>query len=138
MNAALLAELLAARLVEEDEYGCWIWQASTDVKGYPRIEVAGRLYYVARLAWELEHGPFPEAMVLRRCRFSRRCCNPDHGELLTRREVVLAGSSPAAVGARKRYCIRGHPLSGDNITPRPDRLRRCRAREYARGRRAAA
>jgi hypothetical protein len=45
----------------------------------------------------------------------RRCCNPDHMELVTSRENVLRGVSPAANNARKTHCNRGHELTGNNV-----------------------
>jgi hypothetical protein len=43
------------------------------------------------------------------------CVNPEHLKAVSMREAVLGGNNPAANNARKTHCVRGHPLSGDNV-----------------------
>jgi hypothetical protein len=55
---------------------CWIWNASTNAKGYGTFKVAGTLHLAHRVAWEMENGPIPSDMdVLHSCD-NRPCCNP--------------------------------------------------------------
>ena len=78
-----------------------------------------------RLAYRLACGEIATALVVHhRCRV-RRCFNPEHLEARTSRENVLMGSGPSAQNARKLTCLKGHPLSGDNLWARPSGVREC-------------
>jgi hypothetical protein len=57
----------------------------------------------------------------------RRCVEVAHLEAVPVRVNVLRSHGPAAVNARKTHCIRGHPLSGDNLYVSSDGCRHCRA-----------
>ena len=50
--------------------------------------------------------------------------NPEHLEVVTSGENVLRGNTLAAKNKLKTHCINGHPLSGDNLYIRKDRLQR--------------
>ncbi|WP_431068169.1 HNH endonuclease [Ralstonia holmesii] len=49
--------------------GCWIWKgAPKQPEGYGLFTINGRQQYAHRYAWELEHGPIPQGLlVLHRC-----------------------------------------------------------------------
>lgn len=69
-----------------------------------------------RLAYAVLRGPVRgEQDVDHLCR-NRRCVNPSHLEPVSRRDNILRGVSPAAHNGAKTHCIRGHPLSGTNLT----------------------
>lgn len=79
---------------------CWEWVRSRSSQGkYPTVGVQGshRPEYAYRVAWESVNGPVPDAAVtpcpdgsdrweLHHACFTRACVNPDHIQLLTRRE----------------------------------------------------
>ena len=69
----------------------------------------GRRVYAHRWAWEQVRGQIPKGLVVDHLCRVRWCCNPDHMELVTNRENILRGISPAADHARKTTCSKGHP-----------------------------
>jgi len=69
---------------------CWHWTASTDVDGYGKfkLKVLGKWRNVksSRMAWVLTRGDVPIGkQVILTC-YNRKCCNPDHLELMTREQ----------------------------------------------------
>lgn len=122
---------------EQDPAGeCWLWKGCLDSNGY------GMIYWSAEQRNVKAHAA---SMCLYRdipiksnrngkewdhlCR-THACVNPDHLELVSRRENVLRGVSPSANKARQTHCANGHPLSGSNLLkPTPAQKstnRRCR------------
>ena len=68
------------------ESSCIVWMGSvldTPNGGYGSLNVGGKIKRVSRLAYELEHGPIPDGMLVdHRCGV-RSCINPDHLRLAT-------------------------------------------------------
>ncbi|WP_353848602.1 HNH endonuclease signature motif containing protein [Cellulomonas sp.] len=81
------------------------------------------------MAWEQENGPIPPGMQLDHLCRVRECVNPLHLELVTQRENILRGESPAAHHARKTHCDHGHEFTPENTyrAPSRPRTRICRA-----------
>jgi hypothetical protein len=110
--------------------GCWIWLGARrgghgNVYGQFRRE-KGPKVQAHVWAWENKHGPLPVGhRPDHLCRI-KLCVNPIHMEPVTSWENTKRGLAPTAVNARKTHCIRGHPLSGDNLITRPDGHRKCR------------
>lgn len=93
---------------------CWIWLGAV-THGYGTQIISRRHVYAHRAVYELHKGAIPAGLVLDHlCRVTR-CVNPDHLEPVTARTNTLRGESIAAANARKTHCLRGHPLSGDNL-----------------------
>jgi hypothetical protein len=67
------------------------------------------------------------------CR-NRACVNPAHMEPVTNKVNIMRGAGVGAMCALKTTCLRGHPLSGDNLRTRPDGERACRTCQRARKR----
>jgi hypothetical protein len=105
---------------------CWTWTAHLNAKGYGQFGVSGRNVKAHRFAYELLVGPIPAGLVIDHLCRNRACCNPDHMEPVTGAVNILRGVGLAAVNARKTKCLRGHPLSGDNLCVRADGERECR------------
>lgn len=121
--------------------GCIEWDGAIDRDGYGRT---GKWVLAHRVAWTAKFGIIPRGKQIDHICRNRRCVNTDHMELVTQKENILRGIGPTAVNARKRYCSKGHALSGSNLVRRPDGHRECRecrrarwrayrAREIARG-----
>lgn len=62
---------------EEDENGCWIWQAKTDF-GYGRFKVDGKTVRAHRWSYEREYGAIPESLELHHKCGNRACVRPSH------------------------------------------------------------
>jgi len=96
---------------------CWLWTASTRY-GYGQYRISEprwKTVLAHRWAWETLVGPIPDGLVTDHLCRVRRCVNPDHLELVTRRENNLRGFSPCAIRARAQLCVNGHEFDGITI-----------------------
>jgi hypothetical protein len=90
--------------------GCWEWFGSISVRGYGQVRHDGRTRSTHRVMYEILVGPIPEGLHLDHlCKYTR-CCNPAHLEPVT--QLVNAQRTEQAT---KTHCLRGHPLSGENL-----------------------
>lgn len=107
---------------------CKVFEGSIVDSGYGRIYGGGRHKYrlAHRVAWEAANGPIPEGMQIDHLCRNRACVNPDHLEPVTSRINTLRGVSPAAKNVHKTHCLRGHPLSGENLYVDRKGKRSCR------------
>jgi hypothetical protein len=84
-------------VVQDDETGCWEWQASKIWAGYPRFTVCHKHILAYRFAYELLEGSVPEGLELDHLCRNPGCVNPGHLEPVTRRENM-----DRALAVRKR------------------------------------
>lgn len=83
--------------------GCWLWQASTNPRGYGVFGLHGKTPLAHRVSWELHNQPVPAGLwVLHRCD-TPSCVNPDHLWLGTHEENMKDM-------AAKRRGRSGHPM----------------------------
>ena len=114
--------------VEKTE-SCWIWVGPLNWRGYGTVRPSGGGTRMAhRVIYECLRGPIPDGLTLDHLCRVRRCVNPEHLEPVTLKENILRGLGPTAINAKKEYCPRGHPLSGDNLVKNKLRrgMRECR------------
>jgi len=104
---------------------CWEWIGGRSY-GYGRCSFQGiDGITVHKLVYEYYKGPIPKGLEPHhRCK-NKVCANPDHMEILTRKEHLLRHSSPTAINSRKTHCPQGHPLSGSNLYIYPSGSRGC-------------
>lgn len=105
-----------ARMLERDvekTLTCWNWMGFADQKGFMRTRVGGKYCSPRYLFYAHFKGALPEgrrAVIAPTCG-NRLCVNPDHLELRV----------------RQTHCLRGHPLSGQNLYVRRNGGHECRA-----------
>lgn len=78
---AIPEESFTARVAWDGEH--LIWTGTLSAAGYGQLSVNGRRDYAHRYAWEREHGPIPEGMVIDHRCWVRSCVNVDHLRLAT-------------------------------------------------------
>jgi len=88
--------------------GCWVMQRGVKPDGYAEVFKRGKNYYAHRVVYEAIRGPIPAGMQIDHLCRNRSCVNPDHLEVVTRKENILRGISPPAINSRKTHCPRGH------------------------------
>jgi hypothetical protein len=107
---------------------CWMWPFGKCTNGYGHLSIARRMVLVHRYTWIRLRGPIPAGLVLDHLCRNRACFNPDHLRVVTR----LVNSTENIIGVNwqlnlaKTHCLRGHPLSGDNLYVTPSGKRNCR------------
>ena len=116
---------------------CWLWGASVNRwTGYGQTHRRRISVSAHRVICEASHGPIPDGLTVDHLCRQRTCVNPDHMEIVSQRENNLRGL--AARAGRRRlvrlpdtaglsHCLRGHPLSGENLYLSPKGKRGCRA-----------
>ena len=113
--------------VDRDVTGCWLWTGAKNSRGYGCWGVRGRSHLTHRLAYEALVGPIPTGLTIDHLCRVRACCNPAHLEPVDARENLVRGDTLTAHQVQQTHCLRGHPLSGENLYLRPDRFgRMCR------------
>jgi hypothetical protein len=73
-------------------FDCWPWLGAKNSNGYGQLRVGRTMRYAHRLALIYIAGqPIPAGMEVDHLCRNRRCCNPDHLELVTHAENVRRG-----------------------------------------------
>lgn len=115
MTESELTRFIPKFIVQPDS--CWYWVAGKDGDGYGNFYYRGQHLGAHRVSFFHWRGNIPKGLeVDHLCRI-RHCVNPDHLEIVSKKENVLRGNGTAAKHARKTHCIRGHRLGGNNVIP---------------------
>lgn len=97
---------------------CWEWQGCLSTNGYAKLKWQTRSEFAHRILYAWLVAPLIHARFLveldHLCR-NRRCVNPAHLELVSRRENLRRGETVMSVNLNKTHCKRGHELAGNNI-----------------------
>lgn len=142
---------------------CWPWMGNKHKQGYGQVSGwhypghACKVIQTHRAAYILTYGPVPASLVLDHtchtiaCDLGdacphRACCNPKHLEPVTRTvnaqrsraflHIHLAKAARTQQQRALTHCMRGHPLTHDNIRYTTKGTREClickkiRAREW--------
>lgn len=109
--------------------GCWWWTGALDRHGYGRVGKGRRgwgMLPAHRAVYLLLVGPIPQGYEPDHLCLNPPCCNPDHLEIVTKRENILRGYSMAARWARRETCLKGHPKDGRYYHSKSGWLRYCK------------
>lgn len=120
-------------------HDCWIWLGGKTDGGYGRFWACGRSWKAHVISYAILIGiDVPEGQELDHTCKNPSCVNPRHLEPVSHKINVLRGSAPTAINARRRTCVSGHDLSGQNLYLYKGKHRHCkicraaRLREYRR------
>lgn len=120
-----LADRLEGKIMPVPFAGCWLWMGECDPRGYGRFyewnNGRSKSKLAHRIVYEHERGPIPPGLCLDHLCRNPSCVNPDHLEAVTHAENMARGAH-----AMKTHCKNSHPLSGENLTIRIRRGRKCR------------
>lgn len=88
---ASLFDKVMARVEISPDTSCWVWtgpdSGSGRGGGYGRICIDGGTMAVHIVMWVIRNGPIPPRKQLDHVNCpTRRCCNPDHLELVTHKQ----------------------------------------------------
>jgi hypothetical protein len=129
-----LPQRMTGKYYIDETTGCWLWTGALTGSGYARMNHHGKHVTAHRAMYELVVGPVPKGLDLDHLCRMRRCINPAHLEPVTRAENLRRGIQAGVnvINAAKTHCLRGHPLSGDNVRLETTGSRRCRTCERKR------
>ena len=105
---------------------CVLWKGAIDSDGYGRKQVGKKWKGAHRVIWEEKNGVIPKGLVIDHLCRNRACVNTEHMEVVTVKENTLRGFGIAAINARKKVCVKGHTLEGNNLMIMKDGRRWCR------------
>ena len=103
---------------DPDTY-CWNWTGKQNSKFYGYFWYNQTTAQAYRFSYETFRGPIPEGLEIDHLCRNTSCVNPDHLEVVTRRENLLRGSSPVGINVRKLHCVHGHPFNEKNTRVDP-------------------
>lgn len=103
---------------KREPHDCWLWLGGKTERGYGLFWVDRHTVSAHRFCFEVLRAPIPQGLVLDHfyCK-NTSCVNPDHLEPVTDLiNVVIRGSGPTAINAKKTHCLNGHPFEGKNLS----------------------
>lgn len=97
-----------------NDHGCWMWTAGT-TNGAGMFWLMGGYEVAHRLSYENYIGPIPDDMIVKHTcpstdKDNRRCVNPDHLILISRREWATTQNNKR----RSTHCPQGHEYTEEN------------------------
>lgn len=133
ISDAQYVERLKAKVKISDS-GCWEWQGFVNpFTGYVDTSYRGKSIKAHRLMHGLVKGQVPQGMDCCHTCDNRKCINPDHLWIGTRKQNLLDASAKGRIHCQKKtHCTRGHSYAEHGVRHGKDQWRQCRI--CARGR----
>lgn len=101
---------------------CWEWTGPTSVGGYGKIRWACfEESYTHRVSWTMLVTAIPPGMFIDHLCRNRKCCNPDHLEVVTHQTNMGRGFSPTARLSKSGLCKKGHEQTPENTHRNPSK-----------------
>lgn len=94
---------------------CWLSTQKLEENGYARIVIKRKKYLAHRISYILFKNRIPCGKEIDHLCRVRHCFNPEHLEAVWPKENKLRGNGWGGINKRKKFCKRGHPLSGKNL-----------------------
>ena len=112
----------------DETTGCWNWTAYKDHSGYGIFRIDSKNTSSShRFAYQVNKGKIPEGLQLDHLCKNRKCCNPEHLEVVTLQENTNRSEITIAVKNRnKTHCSKGHEYTPENTYVRKHGHRACR------------
>jgi hypothetical protein len=118
----LLPEGWRERICIEPNSGCWLWTGALTTGGYPKVQKRPKYLLGHRAIRELF---FPPHRLLHHTCETPLCVNPLH-LLPVAHEEHKKLHNFVNQNFGKTHCIRGHPLSGENLYVTKRGARNCK------------
>ncbi len=115
-----------SRVNKSGPNGCWLWTGPKNKDGYGNHSENHKVVKAHRWSYEYHKTPIPEGMQIDHICRNRACVNPDHMEVVTKKENTLRSLAPTAINARKTHCYKGHPFTKENTWISPEGWRYCK------------
>lgn len=119
VDRKLLARIFSKIKVSTENFykgvPCWEWQAFRAF-GYGRLRYSGKIHRAHRVIYQMFVECLPSNLHCDHLCRNRKCVNPSHLEPVVQKENNFRSPiSPTAINARKTFCDKGHPFSGENL-----------------------
>jgi hypothetical protein len=109
------------------ENGNMLWLGAKDRGGYGLFKADGRSNKAHRWIYERLRGPVPPGFELHHLCGIRHCVNPDHLDVVIRKEHQNRhDKNIATINWKKTHCKNGHEFTPENTYWTPDGRRDCR------------
>lgn len=96
--------------------GCWEWTGKRTKNGYGWFSVShGKGALAHRYGFLIQNGPIPVGLSIDHLCKNTSCIRGDHLDAVTQHVNNLRSECVSGINSRKKACIHGHNLSGDNL-----------------------
>jgi hypothetical protein len=118
MNQGDIERFFSKVSSEPDENGCLIWLTGRFESGYGQFWLKGKNVKAHRIAWEIEHDPIPDGLlVLHKCDV-KWCVNVQHLYLGTMQDRKAYGERHGNTGLTEDRVREIHKLAWSGVTAR--------------------